>query len=65
MFSCAAACWTPRRWAVLLMPGVVAIAYREDPARFHGDVDKRLVRMMLGAIVAVAVRIALAKTRVI
>jgi hypothetical protein len=54
-------------WAVLLLcPGAVALAYREDPARFHGEVDKRFaIRLMLGPVIVVAILIVLARTRVL
>jgi|GEM_PF-6488958 len=54
-------------WAVLLIcPGAVAIAYREDPARFHGEVDKRFaMRLMLGPVIAVAALIVFAKTHIL
>lgn len=54
-------------WALLLIcPGAVAIAYREDPARFLGEVDKRIsMLLMLGPVIAVAVLIVLAKTHIL
>jgi hypothetical protein len=50
-------------WAVLLIgPGAVAIAYREDPTRFHAQVDKRVAaRLILAPVVVVAILIVLAK----
>lgn len=51
-------------WAVLIVAaGVVAIAYREDPARFRGEVDRRVAaRIVAAPMIAVIVLISLAKT---